>query len=308
MPSRSARRVLVVGSRRNAQSVLSDLRKAGHEVSLVEDLKEARTLLTSGQFDQAVVTTSDLKSLLQQRALLEASNVVEWRRSVSALTHDIRSLLLALDRALREMRDPSESRLRGGSIVNDTEGAIGSLTRYISELTDELETEPGAEPRLTPVDLEDTIEAAAIAVYPSAAERRQYLVINVEHSVRRLPTDAPKLKRILTSLLRNASRGAPLRGSVEVNAYRHNGNCVITVHYLGSAQGLDALRRLFSAASSETVPLAQIQELVDDLDGRIWVESETATGTTVFLSLPLQEEPETSGTAAGARRPRGAVS
>ncbi len=284
------KRILFVAPKTEAQPVLGQLRFAGHLVSLVEDLDEAELLLGSGRFDQTVLAASKLSSLLEQRLLWESTDADAWRRSTSAIAHDVGNLLMALERAIGGLERDERERGPLTSDLGEVRLTISTLSAFLQELTAELGAGGRRELTLTRVDLEDAVEAAAMAVYPSASERRQRLVIDVDDAVRKVQADSAKLKRVLTNLLRYASHQTPRLGTVTVRAYQDHQNCVISVSHRGTPVGGsklgDSIRPISDKDSLAGIGLSGVETLVAQHDGRLWIESQKGSGTSVFVSLP----------------------
>lgn len=283
----NCKRILFISLKREAEPLLHQLRAAGHEVSIVEDLDEAQVLLASGAFDQAVLPGDATQTLFAQRSLWESSGTNSWRQSTAAIAHDLRNLLSALEHCLRELQRA------GHDDLSELRRTITTLSGFLLELTDELQA--GCQPGLllTLMDLEDVVEVAAVTVYPSAADRRQRLVIDIEDEARHIRADATKMKRVLSNLLLHASRQSPALGTVTVTARRDADKCVISVSYTAETISLSGISELFSRSGVQTdrppVGLRSIQDIVEQHGGRVWVESQKGAGTSVFLSVPSPE-------------------
>ena len=277
------KQILVIALKKDAQPVLGQLRGAGHRVSLVEDMDEAQALLGSGGFEQVILPAAILGTLLEHSAAWESAEVDHWRRTVSGLAFDLENLLTTLRRAIV----PGDGDLGSGP-VDDAHHTISVLCGFLQELTTEIGAAPTRELRLSVVDLEDSIEAAAVTVYPSATERRQRLVINVEEPVSSVRADEVKLKRMLSALLKYASSRTPSQGRVAVHAYQEREEPVISISYEGGEMTRSELRRLFSPGAEEESPagLARVRRLAEQHECRVWLESQRGAGTSVFLSLP----------------------
>lgn len=276
------KQILFVAHKRDARPVLGQLRHAGHRVSLVADLEHAHALLQSGGFQQAVLPAPTLLDLLDVHVNWDRTEVDGWRRSVSALAHDLESLLTAL------------SAVTGGERALDPAAAeeaaptIAALSAYLHELTSELSSAVLEELRLSVLDLEGIIEKAAITVYPVAAERRQRLVIDVEETAAAVRADSAKLTRILAGILAYAAARSPRQGRVRVHACEERDEPVITITYTGEELARSDLGRLFSRAGDQPPGsgLGRVQRLADQHECRLWLESEGGPETSLFLSLP----------------------
>jgi signal transduction histidine kinase len=278
--SEDPKRILFVAPKQEAQPVLAELRGLGHGVSLVEDLDEAAVLLDSGGFDHAVLPGASLLQLLEQRTLWETNDADKWRRAMAGLAHDIEYLLHSLRQAIVQSGDIVEAQ--------ETVRTISVLARFLAELTGELDAGSAQELQLSIFDVEEAVETAAVKVYPSAAERRQRLIIDVEEAAHNVRADPVKLKRILASLLDYASRYTPSSGSVKVRAFVDEQEPVICVSYPGEGLTRREIQQLFSPQGDRegSSGLYRVQRLVEQHSCRLWLESERGVSTELFLSLP----------------------
>jgi signal transduction histidine kinase len=292
-PADERKRILVVSLKKEAEPVLSQLRAAGHQVSLVEDMDDAAALLASGAFDQTIIPAAAIHPLFTLRSAWERSGGDSWRLSTAAIAHDLRNLLSALGRYTRELHEEASLMGSHSDEVAQLLRTISTLSTFLLELTEDFGS--GAAPGVVPqvFDLEDAVELAAISVYSSAAERRQRLVIDIDERARYLRADTTKIKRVLSNLLAYASRQTPSLGTVTVRARRDSGECVISVAYDAEAVSIAGLTELLSAGQTRADPqsggLYGVQQIVQQHGGRLWVESERGSGTTIFVSVPSAE-------------------
>lgn len=275
-----ARRILVVAPKSEAQPVLSQLRSSGHHVSLVEDLDEADAILGIGGFDQAVLPAASLEVLLAQRGLWEGHDGESWRRSTAGIVHDLRGLLSALGLTLQPGRLHSS-----GNETLAMKSTIEALSAFAEDLVLELTDRGGG---LTPVDLEGAVEAAAVVIYPSAAERSQRLVIEIDDDVAYVNANPSHIKRALKNILEFVSSRAPQRVVVTVNARMEDDDCVIAVSHNGGEITEPEIGRVLSrqlSSRSGRQPLVLARELVEESNGRMWIESE-ARRVSIFVAIP----------------------
>ena len=183
------------------------------------------------------------------------------------------------------------------------ESTVDALSLFANELVHELVKSPNGS-TLAPVNVEDAAEAAAVIVYPSALERRQRLIIDVDPDVAVITTNVSRMMRALKNLLEFASQRASDRGRVSVKAVADGQDCVLSVSCDGKGLTRAEMKRLFSGSSGyggRAGPLVLVQEIVDELGGRMWIESETGGGVSVFMALPrcLPEESASSPSKSG---------
>jgi signal transduction histidine kinase len=284
------KRILFVSLKKEAEPLLGELRAAGHQVSLVEDLDDAQAMLASGAFDQTVIPGQTMEPLLVQHSLWERAGGESWRRSTAAIAHDLRNLLQTLETCTRELHRWDSPERAGQEELVQLLRTISTLSLFLMELTDELEA--GVSPNLAvgTVDLEDAVEAAAVTAYPSASERRQRLVVDIDEETRYVKADSTRMKRVLSNLLLHASRQTPSHGTVTVHAHRECDDCVISVSYTAETVSMAGLSDLFGPAEGRAdrpgSGLYKVQNIIEQHGGRLWLESQRGAGTSIFVSLP----------------------
>lgn len=282
------KRILFVSLKKEAEPLLSELRAAGHQVSIVQDIDDAHALLASRAFDQTVISGQTIGPLLDQRSLWEHNGIDAWRRSTVAIAHDLHNLLHALERCMENLQEMEVPGRVGRGEVPDLRRAISSLSTFLRELTDEFDGTPAVGLSRQVVDLEDAVEAAAMVVYSSAYDRRQRLIIDIEEAARHVRVEPAKLKRVLSNLLHHASRQSPSLGTVTVRARREAEGCVISITYAAETASVSGLSDLFSPSETRDRMggFYRVQNIVEQHGGRLWLESQRGIGTSIFVSLP----------------------
>jgi len=290
-PSDQSRRILFVSLKKEAEPLLSQLRAAGHQVSVVQEMEKAQAVLASGAFDEAVLPSRTIEPLLAQRVIWERSGGDSWRRSTASIAHDLRNLLSALARCTRDLREAEDPIRSHRDDLTQLQRTIATLSAFLLELTDEFDGGSRRDLFIQVIDLEDAIETAAVAVYSSATERRQRLVIDVEDRCRYVRADATRMKRVLSNLLLHASRQTPSLGTVRVGVRREADDCVLSVSHSAETASISGLTELFGRGDGQATGggLSGVQEIVEQHGGRLWVESERGAGTTIFVTFPSPE-------------------
>jgi signal transduction histidine kinase len=290
-PSDQSRRILFVSLKKEAEPLLSQLRAAGHQVSVIQELDQAQVVLAGGGFDGVVLPSVTIEPLLAQRVKWERSGGDSWRRSTVSIAHDLRNLLSALARCTRELREAEGAPRSPGADLTQLQRTIATLSAFLEELTDEFDGGSRRDLLIQVVDLEDAIETAAVAVYALARERRQRLVIDVEDGCRYVRADSTRIKRVLSNLLLHASRQTPSLGTVKIAVHREADDCVMSVSYNAETAGIAGLTELFGGGSGQALSggLSGVQEIVEQHGGRLWLESERGARTTIFVSFPSPE-------------------
>ena len=197
--------------------------------------------------------------------------------------------------------------------ANDIKNSGDHLLQLINDLLDLSAIEAGKhelhKESLNIQDIQDIVNDCGPIVHERANEKRITYVGNVYVSnvapgmAPDLPTvwaDQRALKQILLNLLSNAVKFTPKGGKVTLTASTANDELVIAIIDTGTgipAAKLETLTDPF--VRGETDPyksqegtglgLSIVQSLVDLHDGGLSIESETSVGTTVTVTLPVNQ-------------------
>lgn len=122
--------------------------------------------------------------------------------------------------------------------------------------------------------------------------------LHVETTQQFVYSDPVQLGRVITNLLSNALKFTPTGRSVWLKVYRQENNVVIEVQDTGTGISEEERKQLFhkySQASTDMLHRMQgtglglviSKELISQMHGEIWVESELGVGSQFFVSLPV---------------------
>jgi signal transduction histidine kinase len=153
------------------------------------------------------------------------------------------------------------------------------------------------------VSLTQVIDSAVDQVRPQILEKSIALRVDLPKGLPRLRTDRAALQKILVSLLENANHVTPNSGEVTLRA-RLKGEPETQDYLLvqvtdqggsiplgSSPEGISpAATRVDQASASAAVRfegLPMVKAMVENLSGRIWVDSEIGVGSTYSLLLPV---------------------
>jgi K+-sensing histidine kinase KdpD len=231
----------------------------------------------------------------EHRLRLHLESVDAARRDfLHALAHDFRtpiSSIEALSTALARRSaslDPEERAELAGLI----ERHARDLSAMLSEVREVAVGESlGAERRveLADVYVPDLVRAAAAA----AGLDGDRLLETIDHDLTLLHTDGEKIRRILTNLLENANKHSPADAAVEVTVARRDGSVELSVLDRGPGIPAEFAPRAFDKAASfgphRSTGLGMwiVAQLVDSLQGSVWVEPRAGGGLAVRARFPL---------------------
>lgn len=166
-----------------------------------------------------------------------------------------------------------------------------------SGIWDESAHENGNGPAIEEVDMEETIEAAASAVYALAKRRRQRFSTVVDADGQRMRTDAGRLRRALVALLRLVVTLAPRSAHVAVEARAGKDEWTVRIAATPARAGARAFVHLADHLGDETHALNAVSRDVHLLGGLLWVELMGPSALALCLTLPLPPEGQLSESA-----------
>jgi two-component system sensor histidine kinase BaeS len=267
------------------------------------DLLEAAGRVAKGDYSPRV----EEKGSREIRSLVRAFNGMaarlqvteEQRRALMAdISHELRTPLTVLQGNLEGILDgvysPDEARLK--SILEETQ--------ILSRLVDDLRTLALAESgtlqlKKEPTDLAVLIGETVSAFRAQADTAAVKMEIQVEGRQPMVTLDPERIHQVLSNLIVNALRYTPRDGTIHVRSRIVAANigkvAELSVEDSGSGITPEALPQIFnrfykSRDSSGTglgLPIAR--HLVEAHGGTISAESQPGKGTTIRISLPIQE-------------------
>ena len=267
------------------------------------ELLEAAGRIAEGNYSPRVTE----RGPSEVRALVRAFNGMaarlqlteEQRRDLMAdITHELRTPLTVIQGNLEGILDgvysPDEAHLK--SILEETQ----ILARLVDDLRTLALAESGAlQLRKEPTDLTLLIGETVSAFRAQAEAAGVKLDIQAESGQPLLNLDPERIRQVLSNLIVNALRYTPRDGSIHVGynlVASDDGKCaVVTVEDSGVGITPDVLPHIFnrfykSRDSSGTglgLPIAR--HLVEAHAGTIAAESSPGNGTTIRITLPLQQ-------------------
>ncbi len=266
----------------------------------IHELKQATRAVAQGDLGQQVEIHSqdelgDLAVSFNQMStdLLAAQN--QRRQLTADIAHDLRtplSLILGHSEALSEGVLPA---------TPETLDIIHDEALRLNRLIEDLRTLSLAETgelrmMLRPIHTADLVERAAIAYVPASQEKQ----ITVDKEVRTVPevmADPDRISQVLDNLMDNAIRHTPNGGHISIRTKSCDEGVQLSVQDSGPGIAQEDLPHVFSRFyradksrhrhdGGSGLGLAIARSIVEQHNGRIWVESIPGQGTTFHFTLP----------------------
>ena len=222
------------------------------------------------------------------------------RQFVANLSHDLKTpitVILANNSILRSSPEASDKEV--SAWVESTDAAARGMLELVNEmLTLSSLEEAGKKMELSPQDLSEAAEKAALQLEPLAWEKGVTLETEPGKAIR-VQASADGLQRICSGLIENAVKYEPKGGKVTVRAERGRKTAVLTVHNQGSYIPPEDLGHVFerfyrgdksrSGGGGFGLGLPILRQLAQLQGAEIDVKSEPGSGTVFTVTFPLAE-------------------
>jgi len=208
-----------------------------------------------------------------------------------SVSHDLRAPLRAIVSSSSiliedfgaELSDGAQSELRRQA------AAAGRMAVLIDELL-KLSRLGRQELRRKPIDLTEMVKSVASEI---SARSAKPFYLNVEDGMCTVG-DATSLRLLLLNLVENADKFSPEEALIVVGSHRQEDETVFWVKDCGVGFDMQYADKVFQPferlVRDEEFPgtgigLANVKRIVERHGGRVWVDSEPGSGTTVFFTL-----------------------
>jgi PAS domain S-box-containing protein len=261
------------------------------------DGRELWLSFSAVEFDEGTVYT--FRDLTEDRAL-------EQMRSdlVATVSHELRTPLAAIYGAAVTVRRPdmdvgTETRDRLLEII-ETESS------RLAEIVNDLLLASHLDSGRLQLTIETVDPKALTASVVDAARTHLPQGVTLELAApKRLPAvraDEQQLRQVLVNLVENAVKYSPDGGPVQVRLARAEDHVLWTVSDRGLGIPASERRRVFEkfyrldphmtrGIGGTGLGLYICRELVNRLDGRIWVEGNNGKGSSFFVQIPVARQP-----------------
>lgn len=228
-----------------------------------------------------------------EEQLRRTERIAELGTLASGMAHEIGTPMnVILGRAeYLQQRTQDEGLKKGlGTIVTQVE----RITKVMNQL---LAFARRRTPERRPVDLSTTIDDS-LEMFQERLRRKQ---ITVErHMDPQLPlvmADPDQMTQVMINLLMNSVHAMPDGGTLRIKAGRANRHATVEVSDTGHGMSQEVLDKIFDpffttkdTGEGTGLGLTVVKGIVEEHDGTISVASEVDKGTTVTVSLPIDDK------------------
>lgn len=224
----------------------------------------------------------------------------ERNHFISALTHDLRTPLVAEQRALELILAGETSRLseRAQGLLKGLADNNQDLLKLVNQL---LESFHASEMKITvhkePVQLHTLVEECLNSISALAQQKHLNLQNEIPENYPVISADAEHMKRVLTNLVGNAIATIQENGTIDLSVEEQNTAVVIQVRDNGPGIPTELLPYLFERYHARSgmsrkigsgLGLSICKTLVELQGGSIAVQSTLGEGTCFTITLPKE--------------------
>jgi len=247
-----------------------------------------------GRTQELVIANEKLKELDKLKS-----------RFLSNVSHELRTPLTAIDGLAANMMDGITGQVNDKQFeyLTDIRASADRLARLIEDLLD-LSTIEKGRVGLKPetLSLEDLVREVASSLRPVGGQKLIQIQVGSVDPGLTAWVDRDRIAQVLTNLIGNAMKFAPVQGEVVISAHRSSSSWAeVSIADTGPGIPLEEQEKIFDEFYQISRPgreksqgvglgLAISKELVEMHGGKIWVESETGKGSTFHFTVPTRPE------------------
>ncbi len=264
-----------------------------HEISF-EDGRVFNTQYTPITEIGAVITLEDVTHL---KTLDRLKNDF-----IHTISHDLRSPLTAIMGYVELLDRVGPLNDQQKQFIRHIQNSIQNITTLVNDLLDLGRIEAGFETRKDDVALENVLRYTLDNLGRQIEDKDQKLKLNIAEELPPIRGNAIRMRQLMDNLLVNAIKYTPEQGVITINLRADDGQVFLEIGDTGVGIPLADQPHIFekfyraSNAPKGTpgtgLGLAIVKSIVDNYQGRIWVESSVETGTKFIVVLPIAKETE----------------
>ncbi len=239
-----------------------------------------------------LLTLEDLTERVNMRLqMARMDRLASLGRMSAGIAHEVRNPLTGVSLLLDDLHDRLLDKENDQQLIRQALGEIERLESLVSEML-HFSSQPA--PKLTRVRIAEVVHDSLLLVRKQCQLQKVTLTERVTDDLPEIVLDADRLKQVLLNLLNNALEAMPDGGELSIAVDVADGNLSISIADSGVGIPPDQLSLIFepfftSKGHGTGLGLAISYNIVSDRGGEIEFESEVGVGTTVIVTLPLEQ-------------------
>ncbi len=215
---------------------------------------------------------------------------------VTTVSHDLRGPLTAVLGYVNLLDRVGPLNEQQTDFIQQIRISVKQMNTLISDLLDLGKIEAGFDTQKEALDTSRLVERVIVDIRPQAEAKHQELSHTIASPLPSLFGNPLRLRQMLSNLVENAIKYTPETGRIKIDAYAEGGFVVLSVADTGIGippadlpYVFDKFFRSDNASLSQEgtgLGLSIVKSIVENHDGRVWVNSQTGKGTTFTVMLP----------------------
>ena len=263
-----------------------------------ENFFQKEIFLVKSKTTQGTVETSGyiifLKNITEYKKLdLAKTNFI------SIVSHELRTPISSINMSLKLLQDQRMGSLNEEqtNMINSVKDETSRLSKITGELLDISQVETGnIKLNIETADSVDVVTFSTDVFKAQLKEKNQKLELDVSPNLPKVKADIEKTVWVMSNLLANAIRYAPVNGKIRVAAHQSLHDIQFSVEDNGpgiEAKNFDRIFKRFVQIDSSKkregvgLGLAISKEFIEEQGGKIWLESELGVGSKFVFTLPV---------------------
>ena len=219
---------------------------------------------------------------------------------VSTVSHDLRSPLTAILGYVELINRVGPVNEQQSQFIERVQVSVRNITNLINDLLELGRIESGFDARKEFVPLPMIIQYSIDSLESSIMEKGHELVLDIPDRVDKVFGDPTRLRQLADNLISNAIRYTPQDGRIQITLKSENNQVIFQIRDTGPgippADQPYIFDRFYRASNiNADVPgsglgLAIVKTIVENHQGRVWVDSTLGDGSTFTVVLPVAED------------------
>ena len=218
---------------------------------------------------------------------------------VNAVSHDLRSPLTAILGYVELIARVGPITAQQRNFIDRIQVSVQNITALINDLLELGRIEAGFDARRETLPIGTVIRFALEGLQEQFALKDQHLVLSLPAEQIHVLGNVVHLRQMMNNLLSNASKFTPQGGRIQVNCWMEDAQVILQV--IDNGPGIPPADQpyvfdKFYRGSNITydtpgtgLGLAIVKSIVEDHQGRVWVNSMLGQGTSLTVVLPVAD-------------------
>jgi signal transduction histidine kinase len=283
-------------SKRQLIGMINLSHKFNRDIYSHEDLELLDTL--ANQMAIAIENARLYEDLKKSKSYIRrADRLASLGILTAGLAHEIRNPLVAIKTFMQLLPERLEDEEFRSHFLKIADGEVDRISSLVNEL---LEFAKHSDPKLEVEDVNGILNGMILLVSTESKKKDLQVTKNFSLDLPPIKIDREQIKQVFLNILLNAIDATPEDGAISVSTrsfVKPGGAPYVQIEFSDSGEGIpkEHLEEIFNPFFSTKgkgigLGLSISNQIVQDHNGYIVVESELNQGTSFFVNLPVKQE------------------